>query len=294
MKLPVFDYTAPSSLAAAVRALSSTEGAKALAGGQSLIPLMAFRLAVPSLIVDLTRLENLRKINIDGEGRAVVGALANHSTIGESAVLARQCPMLGDVVSHIGHLQIRNRGTIGGSLAHADPTAEWPAFALLVDAQVDVAGVNGERTVMARELISGPYEVNMDDAELITCIRWPSYLGWHGGVSEVCRRAGDFALAGSMVLLKLEERRVVDLRVVIMGVAPTPIRLLDLEATGRGRSVDELPGIIGASIAKIDNVTGDIHASPSFRIRLARVCVIRAVGNAVKSCSNGSQEGISA
>lgn len=199
MKPVKFKYVAPESLEGALQALQDAGfGGKVLAGGQSLVPMMNFRLARPEVIVDLNKVGSLAGIRLDGES-VVIGAMTRHQTIAEHADLARWIPVMATAAQMIGHWAIRSRGTIGGSLAHADPASEWPAVLTALDAQVRVASAEGNRDISVRDLILGPLTTSLAPEELITEIRvaLPG-AGVGFGIDEVARRPGDFAMVGAV------------------------------------------------------------------------------------------------
>src|SRR5712671_2746818 len=193
MKLPPFDYACPATLSEAVQLLASRDGdAKALAGGQSLVPMLAFRLAQPALLVDLRKLADLRGIRISDKG-VTLGAMVRWREIEDDERLDAAHPLLKAAVAHIAHYQIRNRGTVGGSLAHADPAAEMPGIAVTCDAELALAGPSGTRTVRAAEFFLGPLSTALAEDELIVEVRlppWPTGRRW--AFEEFAQRQGDF------------------------------------------------------------------------------------------------------
>src|ERR1051326_731164 len=207
MKPAAFDSLVAESGGAAGAALAAADGeAKILAGGQSLVPMLNFRLLRPSMLVDINRIHDLAFIE-KGADAIVIGALTRHHRLETSPVIARHLPVLAEAMRHVAHLAIRNRGTIGGSLSHADPAAELPMLALLLDATVHVISPNGERTIAARDFFLGPLTVDLSPDEMVTRIALPNLpptTGW--GFTEVARRSGDFALAG--VAATLTDRKI--------------------------------------------------------------------------------------
>src|SRR6478736_1177296 len=200
MKLPPFDYACPTTLPEAVQLLASHDGdAKAIAGGQSLVPMLAFRLAQPTLLVDLRKLADLRGIRISDEG-VTLGAMVRWRDIEDDERLATAHPLLKAAISHVAHYQIRNRGTVGGSIAHADPAAEMPGIVVTCDAEISVTGKAGSRVIAAKDFFVGALTTALEPDELITQIRlpvWPSARRW--GFQEFARRRGDFAMAAAAV-----------------------------------------------------------------------------------------------
>src|SRR6267378_4660999 len=231
MKLPAFDYACPATLAEAVALLGSRDEAKALAGGQSLVPMMAFRIASPSLLVDLRKLFDLRQIAIDASG-VRLGAMVRWRDIEDEARLNAAHPLLKAAVSHVAHYQIRNRGTVGGSLAHADPAAEMPGIAVTCDAEISVSGSKGKRRVPAGEFFTGPLSTVLADDELITEVRlpaWPANRRW--GFEELARRRGDFAMAGIAAFYDAdEEGKARNAHIGVIGACSKPHRIDQAEA----------------------------------------------------------------
>src|SRR5437016_8799070 len=208
MKLPPFDYACPTTLPEAVQLLATSNGdAKAIAGGQSLVPMLAFRLAQPSLLVDLRKLPDLRGIRISAKG-VTLGAMVRWRDIEDDERLDTAHPLLKAAIAHVAHYQVRNRGTVGGSLAHADPAAEMPGIAMTCDAEIAVAGSSGSRTVRASDFFLGPLSTALADDELIVEVRlpaWPAKRRW--AFEEFARRRGDFALAGVAAYYDLDGAR---------------------------------------------------------------------------------------
>jgi CO/xanthine dehydrogenase FAD-binding subunit len=288
MILPAFEYTAPRTVAEALAALAAHgSDAKVLAGGQSLIPLLSLRVVRPSVVVDIGRIDALRYIRvIDGTLR--IGALARHRDLERSREVGTLVPMLADAARLIGHTHIRNRGTIGGSLAHADPAAEWPAALLALDATVVVTGPHGEREVSIPELITGPLITSLAHDELITEIRAPVPDQGHGwAFHEFSARSGDFALASAAVLVSPERRGARDIRVVVGGAGPTPSRCAGAESMLNSAAGDDgafwaaIPGAAQAAAREID-VADDHLASAWYRRRLIEVLVRDALTEAAR------------
>lgn len=264
MKAAPFDYHRPESLAAALELLvEHGEDAKALAGGQSLIPLLAMRLAQPAVLVDLGRVPELRGVRREGGLR--IGAMTRQSEL----ALREDLPgVVASALPHIGHFQIRNRGTVGGSLAHMDPAAEWPALALLLDAELTLASRRGSRTLAAREFILGPLTTCLEADELLVEVAIPP-AGGRFGFAEVERRVGDFALAGAACHNEA---------LVAFATGPGPQRLPECErylAQG-GRAGPELVAVAEREI----EAGGDIHASAAYRRKVGARLVNQVVEQA--------------
>jgi aerobic carbon-monoxide dehydrogenase medium subunit len=279
MKLPPFEYACPTSLSEAVALLAAHDGdAKPLAGGQSLVPMLAFRVASPALIVDLRKLADLRQIKIADEG-VTLGAMVRWRDILDDARLAAAHPLLVAAVEHVAHYQIRNRGTVGGSLAHADPAAELPGIVVTCEAKIAVTGKAGARVVAAADFFRGPLMTALTPDEIITEIRFPAWpVRRRFGFQEFARRRGDFALAAAMLFYDEDGGKARNAHVGAIGVADRPLRLSAVEQTLDGNAIDE------ATIAKAEAAASaavepddDIHAGGAYRKALIGVMVERAL-----------------
>jgi len=280
MKMSPFDYACPATLPEAVALLAAHDGdAKVLAGGQSLIPILAFRLAAPKLLVDLRKLTDLSTIKITPDGVAL-GAMVRWCDIEGDARLRTAHPLLIAAVAHVAHYQIRNRGTVGGSIAHADPAAEMPGIALTCDAEIVAMGKAGMRTIKAADFFQGALTTALKVDEIIVEIRlpgWPAGRRW--GFQEFARRRGDFALAAAALFYDRDTSgRATNAHVGVIGVADRPLRLPSVEAVLNGAVIDD------ATIAKAEAATtaaidpdSDIHASGAYRKALAGTMVERAL-----------------
>jgi carbon-monoxide dehydrogenase medium subunit len=285
MKPAPFDYACPATVAEAVALLASHDGeAKAIAGGQSLMPLLAFRLAAPKLLVDLRKLPGLDRIVVAADG-VRLGARVRWRDIEDDPRLAAAHPLLRAMVAHVAHYQIRNRGTVGGSLAHADPAAEMPGLAVACGAAIAVVGAAGERVVAAADFFLGPLTTVLATDEIITEIRLPPWrAGRRWGFEEFARRRGDFALAGIVAYYDetaADDRRAVDAHVGVIGACDRPCRLAAAEAVLNGRIVDEtaIAGAAQAAAAEVDPPE-DLHASAAYRRALVATMVERALRQA--------------
>jgi aerobic carbon-monoxide dehydrogenase medium subunit len=268
VKPSAFEYESPATLGEAVRLLAAANGnAKVIAGGQSLMPMLAFRLAAPDLLVDLRHIPDLNAINVGVDGIRL-GAKVRWCDIAGDRRLAVAHPLLAEAISHVAHYQIRNRGTVGGSLAHADPSAEMPGIALTCDALLTIVGASGTRIEKAADFFIGPLQTTLKPDEILTEIRlpaWPPARRW--AFKEFARRKGDFAMAGIAVFYDLDEqRRVSDIHIGAIGVADRPIRLAAAEAALKGSAVtaSSIAATIAAARAEIDPPS-DIHASAAYR-----------------------------
>jgi carbon-monoxide dehydrogenase medium subunit len=279
MKLPPFEYACPTSISEAVALLTSHDGeAKLLAGGQSLVPMMAFRVASPSLLVDLRKLAELRQIGITQDG-VVLGAMVRWRDILEDERLKTAHPLLAAAVEHVAHYQIRNRGTVGGSIAHADPAAEMPGIVVTCEAQIAVMGKAGARTIAAGDFFRGPLMTALEADEIITeiCLpAWPAKRRY--GFQEFSRRRGDFAMAAAAVFYDEDNGKARNAHVGAIGVADCPLRLPSVEAIINGQKIDDavIAKAEAAASAAVDPAD-DIHASGAYRKALVGVMVERAL-----------------
>ena len=282
MKPAAFDYVIADSIDMAVASLADGGGdAKIIAGGQSLVPMLNFRLLRPSVLIDINRIGDLAFIEEAGK-KIRVGALTRHYQLETSPVIARHLPVLACAMTHVAHLAIRNRGTIGGSLSHADPAAELPMMALLLDAELHIASASGKRTIAARDFFVGALTVDLARDDIVTEIvlpKLPPKTGW--GFEEVARRSGDFALAAAAATLTLSAGVISQARIALTGVGATPVRAAEAEALLVGQALE--PGLIDRIIdavrAAIEPDT-DLHASSDYRRHLAGVLAGRAVSAA--------------
>jgi carbon-monoxide dehydrogenase medium subunit len=283
MKLPPFEYACPTTLNEAVALLASHDGeAKPLAGGQSLVPMLAFRVASPSLLVDLRKLAELRQIKIADDGIAL-GAMVRWRDILDDARLRKAHPLLVAAVEHVAHYQIRNRGTVGGSIAHADPAAEMPGIVVTCEAKIAVVGKAGARVIDAANFFQGPLVTALKPDEIITEIRLPAWPAKRRfGFQEFARRRGDFALAAAMLFYDEDGGKVRNAHVGAIGIADRPLRLPAVEQVLNGNTIDEaiIAKAEAAASASVDP-DDDIHASGAYRKALVGVMVERALKSAV-------------
>lgn len=290
MKPAPFEYIAPESAEQVVEVLVQYgDEAKILAGGQSLMPLLNMRLATPGIIVDINGLNELSYIRQEGE-HLHIGALTRQYRLERDARIRQTIPVLAAATRLIGHPPIRYAGTIGGSLAHADPAAELPAAMCALGAELCVVGPSGARSIPAVDFFQGPLSADVRSGELLTEVRIPIRKNVVWGVREYTRRAGDFALAGAIVLAEMEEDRLANSRVVLFGVADRPLRVSHAEAvlTQRALSDDQADVVAASAVTGLDCHT-DLHASAGYRKQLARVMVKRAYLDAL-AMWNGKRE----
>lgn len=279
-----FDYMTPASLDEAVRALTSHgEDAKLLAGGHSLLPLMKLRLASPRLLIDLSKIPGLSGITEDRD-KITIGALTTHYQIESSELLKEKCPLLSQTARAIGDVQVRNRGTIGGSLAHADPAADMPAAILALGGELRARGTGGDRWLRAEEFFLDLMTTALSPREILTEIRVPVLSGRCGtAYLKAAQKASGFAIVGVAVHLKIEGRVCTDIGVGITGLGSKPFRAKGVEQRLRGKKL--APSLIEEAsnqVAQGADPLDDIHASAEFRAHLARVYTTRAIHEAEK------------
>jgi aerobic carbon-monoxide dehydrogenase medium subunit len=281
MKPGPFEYHAPTSLDEALALLSTLENAKAIAGGQSLVAMMNFRYAMPDHLVDLGNVAGLAGLHFDAQTLRI-GAMTRQRDLEFSAALADKAPLFKAALAHVGHRQTRNRGTLGGSLAHADPAAELPTVCLALDATVEIAGASGTRLVAMREFTTGFMTTALEHDEILCAVHVQSWPRGHGySFQEFARRHGDFAVVGAAVLLDANDDGIVErAAVALCGVADRPIRRDEAEAALLGQSLDESIIARAASLASDVEATGDIHGDATYRRHLARVLTTRALREA--------------
>ena len=282
MKPPPFDYSAPDTLEEALTLLAEAgDEARPLAGGQSLIPLLSFRLARPSRLVDLAKIATLRTIDVSG-GQLAVGAMVReHRAEGDERV-RRSAPLLADALPLVGHPAIRSRGTIGGSLSHADPAAELPAVALVLEAElVAESRARGRRSIPAADFFTGYFTTALAPDELLISLRVPPRApgtGW--AVDEVARRHGDFAIVGAAATVRLDEGtgRIGEARVALAGMGDTPVRLREAEqALGGAEPAEEAFADAAEQAAARLSPPDDVHGSAAYRRHVAAVLVRRTL-----------------
>jgi len=282
MKPPPFEYCVADSVEAAVAALAEAGGeARIIAGGQSLVPMLNFRLLRPALLVDINRIPGLAFVFEDADAIRV-GALTCHHQLETSPVIARHLPVLAAAMTHVAHLAIRNRGTIGGSLSHADPAAELPMMALLLDATLGIASPRGRRTVAARDFLLGALSVALEADDLVTEIvfpKLPTGTGW--GFEEVSRRHGDFALAAVAATLTVSDGAIAQARIALAGVDERAVRASEAEAMLIGKALE--PPLIEAACEAARACVApntDLHASSDYRRHLTGVLAGKALSSA--------------
>ena len=270
MKPPRFDYADPRTLGEAVALMQQHEGeAKLLSGGQSLVPLLNMRLARPAILVDLAKVAGLDHVREDGATLAI-GAMTRQRSVELSPVVKARHPMLHAATLHIAHPQNRNQGTVGGSLAHADPAAELPACLVALDGEVDIVGPQGKRSVKAGEFFKGLFETALGPQDVLSAVRFPAATAdARVGFAELARRHGDYAIVGLAAVAKATGERLSDVRLVYFGVGATPIRARKAEAALAGGSIDDAVNALDL------DPSDDIQATGAVKKHLAGVLLRR-------------------
>lgn len=292
MKPAAFEYHRPASVDDAVRLLAELgDDAKILAGGQSLVPMLAMRLAYFDHLIDVSRLGELQGIERRGD-ELWIGAGTTEAAVGVSDQVRQDVPLLTRVTPFVGHFQIRNRGTLGGSVAHADAAGEYPAVALTLDAVMEVASPRGRREIAAADFFAGVWETTMDSDEMLTGVRFPVWDGRCGfGVEEFSRRHGDFAIAGALVAVRLDDAdRVSRCAIGLLGLGSTVRRATAAEVVAVGRPIGELvPEDIGEAAMKgLDDVPNDLQGSASYRLKVGATMAARAWTQAITEALGAS------
>ena len=283
MKPALFDYVAPETVEAAVAALAGDETARPLAGGQSLIPTMNFRLSTPGRLVDLRKIESLRGIAVEN-GSIRVGAMTRHRELETHGAANAANPLIGEVLDNVAHIAIRNRGTVGGSIAHADSAAELPCLLVASGGSVSAQGPDGSREIAADDLFRFHMTTTLDQTEILTEVRIPALPPATGyAFEEFARRRGDFALAGVCTLLTLEGSVCREARIAACGIGARPIRLAAAEDALRGRIVDEdARSEAGEAAKEYMTAPADTQASVAYRRDLLAALVRRTSETALK------------
>ena len=281
MKPTAFEYIAPTSLDEALAARSQyADDCAVLAGGQSLVPLLNLRMARPATVIDLGRVRELEGIRASA-GHVAIGAMTTHTAVASAPEVRERLPLLPQAIRHIGHPAIRNRGTLGGSLAHADPAAEMPVAAVALDAEIVARNVSGTRTIAAGEFFLGFLTTALAADELIVEVRFPTSTGRvRTAFVELARRHGDYALAGTAVVAVYgSNQELSDLRIVLMAAGGRPVRAEAAESVLRNASAIDGPALEQAArVATADiQPKSDSHGSAAYRRRLAGVLVRRAL-----------------
>ena len=290
MKPAPFEHLAPTSVPEALNMLGEyAPDARVLAGGQSLVPMMNFRLARPGVLVDLNRISDLFYIDDIGDYLAV-GAMTREREIENSDLVRAACPLLHEATLNIGHLPIRNRGTIGGSLCNADPAAEYPATILAHDATLVAQSVRGEREIPAAEFFDSALTTTLEPDEILTEVRAPKAPSGSGAAFlEVSRRHGDFALAGVAAQITLDGDAVTNVRLAACGVGSGPVRLTGAEDAIRSDGLTDASLAAAEAAAAVQaDPDSDVHATSGYRRKLAGVMTKRALQKAAERARAGA------
>lgn len=290
MKPPLFDYYAPDSLDEALALMEQFgDEAKPLAGGQSLVPAMNFRLARPAVLVDLNRVAALFGIRSDGAG-LTIGAMTRQRAVERDAQVAALAPLVAETMPHVAHPQIRNRGTFGGSLAHADPAAELPALAVALDMTLHTRSGRGPRQFKAQDFFLGLFETSLEPDELLVEVHIPAPAPRTGSAfEEIARRHGDYAMAGAAAVVTLDEAgTVAEARLVYLSLGDAPVEAHSVAAALRGQRPTEAALRDAAAVVDSDiDPISDIHASADYRRHLARVLARRTLARAAARAAQG-------
>jgi carbon-monoxide dehydrogenase medium subunit len=291
LKPSAFEYHAPTNVDDAVKLLADLgDGAKVLAGGQSLVPMLSLRLAYFDHLVDIARIPELQGIRVDADS-VTIGATTIDSDIESNAEVAAKVPLLTKVTPYIGHFQIRNKGTVGGSIAHADPAAEYPAVALALDAEIEAVSPRGRRTIAAKDFFVGFWTSALEADELLVSVKFPAWSGRTGfAVKEFARRHGDFALAGALVGVQLGAGDVIErATVTLLSMGPTPLRARAAEEalTGSAATAVAADEIGRFAVSDMTEVPSDLHGSADYRKRVGGAMVERALREAIEEATRG-------
>ena len=283
VKAPPFRYHRPDTLADALALLAEHgDDAKVLAGGQSLVPLMAMRMGRPAVVVDIGRVPGLDAIEIGADGSCSIGALVRHAAAERSAEVAAHAPLVHRAMPLIAHRAIRTRGTVVGSIAHADPAAEMPAVALAVGATMTASSTSGERSIAAADFFEGYLQTALRADEILTRVTFPAWpTGAVGSVVEVARRHGDYALVGLVTRIELDGDTIVDAALAFFGAASTAIRVTEAERILVGTSAP--PDVVAraaAAVADALDPPADLHGTTAYRKHLAGVLTRRGLAEA--------------
>lgn len=279
--IPVaFDYVRPTSVAEAVAALRAAgEDAKVLAGGQSLMPVLRLRLAAPSTVVDIGGIPALRSIRLEGD-ELVIGATATHAEVAGSSLIASESPLLGVVARTVGDRQVRHRGTLGGSLAHADPAGDLPAAVVALDGTIVVAGPNGQRSIPAREFFLDAFTTALAPDEVLVEVRVPRMPGWTARYEKFHRTAQAWAIVGAAASVRRENGAIAEARVALVNAGPTPVRASAVEAALVGAADRGAVRAAAVHAAEGTSPPSDLSGSAEYRRHLASVLTARAVAAA--------------
>ena len=291
MKAAPFDYHAPRTVAEAVALIAQFESegldVKVLAGGQSLMPMLNMRVARPQVLIDIGKIPGLDYLRAEGETIAI-GAMATKSAAEDSDLIKARQPLFHAATKLVGHRQIRNRGTVGGTFAHADPSAEYPAVALVQDMEMKAQGPNGERVIAAKDFFVTYMTSALESTEVLTEVRLPALpagTGW--SIQEFTKRDGDLAIAGVVVTLRKARGVCEEVRIAAFGVNPTAVRLATAEAALKGQAptAENFARAAALGAQAIEEPLGDVHATPDYRRQLVKVFTGRCLAEAAARAS---------
>jgi carbon-monoxide dehydrogenase medium subunit len=287
MKAAPFGYHVPESVDEAVSLLGELEDAKVLGGGQSLIPMLALRLSRPEHLIDINRIPELAEVEREN-GTLIVGATTRHVSLMHDPLIADTVPLLAKAAPYIGHFQIRNRGTIGGSTAHADSSAELPCVARALDAEFEVRGPNGTRMIPAEEFFVTTFVTTLAADEMVVAVHFPVWAPGAGfAVAEIARRHGDFALAGAVAGVEIDDGHISKAAISLIGMGSIPERGTAAERELTGAAVDGLDlDEIGRLAVSETDPPADVHAGSRYRTKVGATMVGRALAEAIKEASN--------
>jgi carbon-monoxide dehydrogenase medium subunit len=277
----IFEYARATSVEDALSKLRAARGdAKLIAGGHSLVPAMKLRLSEPKLLIDIGRLQELAAIRKNGDA-IEIGAGTVHHAVASSALLQRECPVIAEAAATIGDPQVRNRGTLGGSLAHADPAADYPAVMLALDADIHIRGLSGSRTVKARDFFRGLFSVDLGADELITAVAFKPVKS--AAYAKLYQRASHFAIVGVAAALEMNDGSIRSSRIGVTGAGPHAVRLTNVEEALAGKSLSKATIESTARLAPpgVEEVNSDIHASAEYRRAMIAVFTERALTRAM-------------
>lgn len=292
MKAAAFDYCRPRDMREFLRQLADSDDGKIIAGGQSLVPMMAMRLVRPALLIDINDIEALQGIALE-DGAVAIGACTRQADAEKSAIVDEHLPLLAKALPFVGHDQTRNRGTVGGSLSHADPSAEIALVAMALDAELTLARAGGDRVLDIADFLLGPMTTALADGECVTTVRFPRWTGAGrvgAGFHEVSPRAGDFAVVAAAAQLLVDDAGVCRrAAVAVANAAPTPLRLAPVETALLGKPVDDALARDAAALADaLLDPPSDLHASAKARRHMARTLIERAILDATAMAGGGS------
>jgi len=277
--IPVeFGYERATSIDDAIAKLAQSGGGKAIAGGHSLVPLMKLRLSEPGRLVDIARIPGLSGIKESG-GRIEIGATTTHSEIASSKLLHDKCPMIAEAAAEIGDPQVRNRGTIGGSIAHADPAADFPAVMLALDADIHLKGKGGARTVKASSYFRGFYDVDLKDGELIVGVQFDPIRS--AAYAKLHQKASHYAIVGVAAALSVKGGVIESARIGLTGATTHAMRLTSVEKALTGKKADGIASACEGAATDVADVNADLHASADYRKAMIAVFTRRAVERAL-------------